>query len=247
MRASGGTAGAGAGLAATGAAAGCAGVAAAAPAAGAGVAAAAGSSPSSRAMSASVSGARWLRWRRACSAAMEDLLHLKPPFSSSAAAGLGAAAEAATGAAAAGVAEGAGAAGAGGAAAAGASPRSHDMGCPAFSASTSSSLISGRPERLRKACSAAITELFSGLRGQAGKRPSSPPATALDPSSAILVHPFATARQAWAANAGSFLEAGSTHSITNWESAAMKAGESFRPAVISKRGMPTLAASSRPS
>ena len=65
----------------------------------------------------------------------------------------------------------------GGAGAAGASPRSNDMVSPAVSAATSASEISGSPERLRYACSAAITELFSGLRGHAGSRPSSPPAT----------------------------------------------------------------------
>ena len=64
-----------------------------------------------------------------------------------------------------------------GAAAAGAgapAPPSQGIGTPALRASMSASVNSGRPERLRYACSADITELFSALRGQAGRRPRTP-------------------------------------------------------------------------
>jgi hypothetical protein len=61
-----------------------------------------------------------------------------------------------------------------GAALAGASPRSHGIGSPAFNAATSSSVSAGKPFRFRKACSAAMTELFNGLRGNGGRLPSTP-------------------------------------------------------------------------
>src|SRR5581483_5428469 len=115
------------------------------------------------------------------SAAMEDRLHLRPLFINSSAKGLGApaAATGAAGAAGGGAAAlaGAGAAGAAGGGTAGAgapSPRSHGRGWPVRRHSMSSSVSRGRPLRLRYACSAAITELFSAFRGQAGSLPSTP-------------------------------------------------------------------------
>src|SRR5579884_3825204 len=138
VRVEGGTAGA-AGLTAD-AAAGAAGRAAVVAGAGtAGVAAGVvpGASPSRVATSASVSGGRPVRFRRACSAATDDLPHLRPPAINSARAGVIVAV--AAGAAGAGVgAEGAAAvvvaAGAPAPTATGASPRSQAMGSPALRA-----------------------------------------------------------------------------------------------------------------
>src|SRR5690242_7078195 len=157
-------------------AAGAAGRAVAADAAAAGAAAAgAAVSPSNAATSASVKGGSPVRLRRACSAATDDLLHFRPPAVNSATAALTAAAVAA-GAAGAGVAGAAGVLGAAvaGVVLAGASPRSHGIGSPAFRAAISSSDSTGRPFRFRKACSAAMTELFKGLRGRGGRLPSTP-------------------------------------------------------------------------
>src|ERR1044071_5636814 len=171
------------------------GVGAAARATGAAVAAAAGAagggaagSPSSAVISASFSGATPLRLRLAFSAAIEDLLHFLPAATCFATSGL-MLAETATVAGGAGAAEG-GAEGVGvvaaGAAAAGAvapAPLSQGIGTPALRASISASLNSGKLDRLRYACSAEITELFSALRGQTGRRPRTP-------ESAIRPYPF---------------------------------------------------------
>jgi hypothetical protein len=79
-----------------------------------------------------------------------------------------------------------------GAALAPAPPASQGMGTPAFRASTSASVSPGNPLRWRYACSMAITELFSGLRGRGGRCPRMPPA--FDCSSAIS--PYPVSRQA---------------------------------------------------
>src|SRR6185369_717803 len=125
-----------------------AGLATGAATAAAGGASAAGS-PSSAATSASVRAGRLLRPRRACSAAMVDLLHFFPSAThlatSALMAPLGAfaAGAAATGAAA--------AAAAGGVLASTGSPRSADI----------SALFSGgKPLRPRRACSAAMVDLL---------------------------------------------------------------------------------------
>src|SRR5581483_10923471 len=98
---------------------------------------------------ASVNGGSPVRLRRACSAAMDDLLHLRPPAVNSATVALTAAPEAAgavgAGAAAGGAAVAAGAAG--GAELAGTSPRSQGIGSPAFRAAMSSSDSTGKPFR----------------------------------------------------------------------------------------------------
>src|SRR3954447_495443 len=157
---------AGRGAAAAGRALGAAEVTAGGPAAGAVPA----GLPSRAVTSASVRAGRLLRLRRACSAAMADLLHFLPAanhFCTSAlkpAAGVGAAT---AGLATTGVV--AGTVGLGGAGAP--SPFSQDICTPALRASTSASLSKGSPERLRYACSAAMTELFRALRGHLGSRP----------------------------------------------------------------------------
>ena len=130
-------------------------------------------------ISASFKGSRLLRLRRACSAAIEDLPHFFPaatilatsgpipdaapaPAATTGATGGAAAAAGGAAGAAAGVAAVAG--GADGAAPAGAPPaavRSHAIGSPVFRLAISSSVSNGRFERLRYACSAAITEADS--------------------------------------------------------------------------------------
>src|SRR5207248_1679996 len=166
----------------------------------AGAGAAAGASPARAAISASVNRVWPVRLRRACSAATADLLHFGYearsaltvsviPGPEAALAAAGATPGDAGGVAGAGVAK-AGAAGDGAAAAAGTpSPRSHGIGSPALRAAMSSSLSSGRPDRLRYACSAAITELLAGLRGQGGRLPSTPLMVFVCPSD-IRRHPF---------------------------------------------------------
>src|SRR6185437_10125590 len=115
----------------------------------AGGASAAAGSPSSAATSASVRAGRLLRPRRACSAAMVDLLHFFPSATHLATSALMAPLGAfAAGAAAAGAAA---AAAAGGVLASTGSPRSADI----------SALFSGgNPLRPRRACSAAMVDLL---------------------------------------------------------------------------------------
>ena len=71
-----------------------------------------------------------------------------------------------------------------------ASPLSHDMGRPAFNASMSASLSSGRPSRFRQACSIARIELLSGFLGQGGRCPSTLFTTLFGESSAICTCPL---------------------------------------------------------
>jgi hypothetical protein len=68
-------------------------------------------------------------------------------------------------------------------------PVSHGMGWPAFNASISASVSSGRPSRFRQACSIAMSELLSCFLGQGGRCPSRPFTTLLGESSAICTCP----------------------------------------------------------
>src|SRR5450631_710858 len=149
----------------------------AAAATGAAAAGAAGS-PSRAVISASFNGDRLFRLRRACSAAMEDLLHFFPAATCFATSALIPPAAAATGAEGAAGAEATGAAAGGADAAAGAPPAaaevSQAMGTPALRLAISSSVSHGKPERLRYACSAAITEGLSAALGNTGSRPRTP-------------------------------------------------------------------------
>src|SRR5581483_3140405 len=118
--------------------------------------AAAGASPARAAISASVNSVCPVRLRRACSAATADLLHFgyeaRSDLTVSVIPGPEAALAAAGAAAGDDVGGAAGAEAAGDCAAAGAgtpSPRSHGIGSPALRAAMSSSLSSGRPDRLR--------------------------------------------------------------------------------------------------
>src|SRR5579863_7348165 len=125
-----------------------------AAATGAAAAGASAGSPSRAAISASFRGGRLLRPRRACSAAIVDLLHFFPCATHPATSALMAppAVLTATAAGGAGTAATAGGAGDGVAGAAGAgapSPDSHAIGWPAFNAAISASLNSGRPFRWR--------------------------------------------------------------------------------------------------
>ena len=108
-------------------------------------------SPSRADISALFSADKPLRPRRACSAAIVDLLHFRPSATHLATSGLmppAAAEGAAAGGAAAGGGAGAELAAAGvGVLAAGAAPSSHGMGCPALRASISASVSSGNPLR----------------------------------------------------------------------------------------------------
>src|SRR5208282_2044152 len=175
-------------------------VAAGAAAATGGVGAAAAEvngSPSRAVISASFSAGKPLRPRCACSAAIEDLLHFFPAAThfatSSLISALGALVAAAdtedVGAAAvvagAGVGEELVAAGV-----MAAPPLSHGIGKPAFNASISASVSSGRPSRFRQACSIAISELLSCFLGKGGRCPRTPFPTLLVESSAICTCPL---------------------------------------------------------
>jgi len=71
-----------------------------------------------------------------------------------------------------------------------ASPFSHDMGRPAFNASISASVSSGRPSRFRLACSIARNELLSALLGKGGRCPRTPCPAPWGESSAICTCPL---------------------------------------------------------
>src|SRR5208282_309270 len=172
---------------------------AAAAAAGAIGAAAAGvsGSPSRAVISASFSAGKPLRPRYACSAAMADLLHFFPAATCFATSslisplgGFVAAAEAEDAGAAAGI------AGAGvgeelvAAGVMPAPPLSHGMSTPAFNASISASVSSGKPSRFRQACSIAMSELLSCFLSKGGRCPRTPFATLLVESSAICTCPL---------------------------------------------------------
>ena len=162
-------------------------------------------SPSRAVISASLSAGNPLRLRYACSAAMLDLLHFFPAatnFATSslmpALGALVAAADAgAAGAAAAATGTGVGTdpVEAGGGAA---SSLSHGMGRPAFNASISASVSSGRPSRCRPACSIAMNELLSCFLGQGGRCPRTPFPTLFGESSAIFNLPPGVGPQAYA-------------------------------------------------
>jgi hypothetical protein len=147
---------------------------AAAGAAGAAAAGVAGS-PSRAVISASLSAGKPLRPRRACSAAMVDLLHLFPAATHFATASVMPALGALVAAAEAGEA---------------ASPLSHSMDWPAFNASISASVSSGRPLRWRHACSIPITQLLSAFLDQGERCPRKPFTTLLGESSAIRPCPL---------------------------------------------------------
>src|SRR5208282_1867734 len=164
-------------------------------------------SPSRAVISASLSAGEPLRARPACSAAIADLLHFFPAAThfatSSLMPALGAlvavaeVGDAGAAAACAGVGAGAESADAGAVAAGAesASTFSQSMGRPAFNASISASVSSGKPSRLRLACSIAKNELLSALRGQGGRCPITPFTAPFGESSAISACPPGIAPQ----------------------------------------------------